>query len=128
MGEKTRKNMAARLASLMRTSGSDTLEKVAKQSGTSYGTVRRVRLAMPTDVGIDNVEAIAESFGLSLVEFVSEFDTGSKVIEVSGNEAMFIEAFRNLPDIDQQRILYTTMSDAAFFKAKSKLELGEQEG
>lgn len=75
MSKQTKQTMAARLKHLMsRTPGLDTNAKVAARSGVSYGTVRRIRLAEDTDVQIGHVEAIAAAFGMSLIEFISDFD------------------------------------------------------
>ena len=50
------------------------------KSGVSYGTVRRVRKAEPTDVQIGHVEAIAECFGMTLLEFVADFDESTELL------------------------------------------------
>ncbi len=68
MGDKTRQIMSMRLTYLMGVTPSlDTNEKLAAKSGVSYGTVRRVRKAEPTDVQIGHVEAIAGCFGLNCI-------------------------------------------------------------
>lgn len=75
MSKKTKQIMAGRLSHLMaRSADLDTNAKVAARSGVSYGTVRRIRLAEDTDVQIGHVEAIANAFRMSLVEFISDFD------------------------------------------------------
>ena len=96
MSKKTKLTMAARLKHLMaRTPGLDTNAKVAARSGVSYGTVRRIRLAEETDVQIGHVEAIANAFGMSLIEFLADFDERR---EPSVSERSVINDLRALDD------------------------------
>ena len=75
----------------------ETLEKLASRSGVSYGTVRRIRNAAETSVGIDAVEHLANFFGLSLVEFVSDYDDET---ELSLEERSVIKNLRYIDKDD----------------------------
>lgn len=100
MSERTKQNMARRLNHLMGiTPGLDTLKKIAARSGVGYGTVRRITTADDVDVSIGNVEAVAQAYGLTLIEFVSDFDEAK---ELTTDERQLVANLRALPVEDAQ--------------------------
>jgi transcriptional regulator with XRE-family HTH domain len=102
---KARETAARNLARLMESSRLDTLQKVADKSGVGYGTVRRVKLA-DVSVTIDNLEAIAAAFGLSLVEFLADADA-TPVERTCRDVAHMLAA---LPEADRAQIVtYVTL-------------------
>lgn len=116
MSETTRRYMSERLSRLMRESQDlDTLERVAKRAGVSYGTVRRIKTNDPTDVQLGNVEDVAAAFGMTLIEFVSPYDSKA---ELSAEERQAIKNLRELDhdaahDIFRQIARMATMQKAA---------------
>lgn len=98
MSDAIKQNMSARLNKLMKdTPSMNTIKKVAVKSGVSYGTVRRIRVNEPIDPSIGNVESLAESFGLSLIEFVSAYDEQTELTE---QERLLIKNIRSLSPED----------------------------
>lgn len=98
INDKTKLSMSRRLRYLMdRTASYDTIEKVAAKSGVSFGTVRRVLNAEPTDPQISKIEAIAAVFGVSVSEFVSDFDEKT---ELTAEERKMIRNMRVLSSDD----------------------------
>lgn len=103
--------MAERMEYLMRVNPSlDTLKKISAKADVGYGTVRRVRNADEVDVSISNVEKIAECFGLSLIEFISEPGQAGG-LDVA--ESVLIQKFRSLNQKDQTEVMFFAASKAA---------------
>jgi hypothetical protein len=96
----------------------DTLEKVVARSGVSYGSVRRVKIADEGDVSITSIERIANTFWLSLVEFIGQ--PGG--IELAPQEMSLLMAYRKLSDKDKSEVLFFTTNKAAISQV-----LGNQE-
>jgi transcriptional regulator with XRE-family HTH domain len=115
MSEKTKQNMAKRLNYLMGvTPGLDTLKKISARSGVGYGTVRRITTADDVDVSIGNVEAVAQAYGLTLIEFVSDFDEAK---EMTSDERAMIADLRSLPAEDAQSYIKQIAKMAMLHKA-----------
>lgn len=102
---KARDIAARNLARLMENSHLDTLEKVAAKAKIGYGTVRRVKTGEASTT-LDNLEAIAHAFGLSLVEFLQDWDATPQ--QRAG--LAVVQMLSDLPEDDRQQVVaYVTM-------------------
>ena len=109
-----KKIMSERLTHLMRvTPDLDTLQKVADRSGVSYGTVRRIKVADDVDVSISNAEEVARTFGLTLIEFISNPGEGFKL---SPDEFTLLQQFKQMDAKDRTEVLFYVSSKAAITK------------
>lgn len=110
--------MAERMDHLMRMNPAlDTLKKIEAKSGVSYGSVRRVRVADEVDVAISQLEKIANVFGLSLTEFMSD---PSENGGLSTDEMLLLQKFRELEDPkDKNEVLFIVSNKVAFSKMKN---------
>ena len=110
--------MAERMDHLMRMNPAlDTLKKIEAKSGVSYGSVRRVRVADEVDVAISQLEKIANAFGLSLIEFMSDPNTDGGL---STDEILLLQKFRELEDPkDKNEVLFIVSNKVAFSKMKN---------
>lgn len=117
--------MAERLNHLMRmTPALDTLKKIEAKSGVSYGSVRRVRVADEVDVAISQLEKIANAFGLSLTEFMSDPDDSNGL---SADEIVLLQKFRELDDKkDRDEVLFLVSNKVAFSRMKADEQTSQQ--
>lgn len=102
---------ADRLTLLMgRTPHLDTLKKVAAKSGVGYGTVQRVSRA-EASVTIDNIEAIAAAFGLTLDEFLKR-DFPSSDAGADLPTTTVLQAEEITPEYAEKSVIFHTESRA----------------
>lgn len=108
---------AERIDYLMKVTPSlDTNEKIAERSGIGTNTVRRIRCIEDIDPSIGKVEAVANAFGLTLAELVSE--PGSQC-GFSTEEIVLIHKLRSMTKKDQDEVLFFAASKAAINKMMS---------
>lgn len=114
MKKSAREIAADRIDYLMKVTPSlDTNEKIGERSGLSANTVRRIRGKEDIDPSIGKVEAVANAFGLTLAELVS--DPGSQ-FGFSTEEIVLIHKLRGMTKKDQDEVLFFAASKAAINK------------
>lgn len=96
-----------------RTPHLDTLKKVAAKSGVGYGTVQRASRAEAA-VTIDNIEAIAAAFGLTLDQFLKP-DFPGDATQTHSPRTTVSEVEDRRAEYEQKGVIFHTQPTAAPF-------------
>lgn len=98
--------------------GKINLSRLATDSGIGLGTAARLK-DMDVTIGIDKVQAIAESFGLPIWQFLDPSVTPySPATTFSPQAAEIARAFDRLTDPAAQRMAYATATQIIEFARK----------